>query len=180
MLPALHAASLRYWVYGGVGVAGVVGEFFRHNDDVDIYVFEPDFAAARDAVLTVCRSRSDSELVDRAPLPNGRPKFEVLSAGGKKDVLSVVPLYQIAEGIEYRGAKTPFTVPDALVEQQRQIGNYRFVSPPPQAIKRILMNFLEEREPASWRKRRQDAERLFPDELAGIERRWTQGDRRRS
>lgn len=36
MMPVLTSDALRYWVYGGVGVAGVAGKFIRTNTDVDI------------------------------------------------------------------------------------------------------------------------------------------------
>jgi hypothetical protein len=54
MLPALTAAGLQYWIYGGVGVAGAVGRFLRTNGDVDIYVVVNEFDQVRECLLRLC------------------------------------------------------------------------------------------------------------------------------
>jgi hypothetical protein len=110
-------------------------------------------------------------LVDGKRLENGRPKLELFA--GNREVLSLVPVYATAHGVEFLGARKPFVLPDGFTEEQKQIDNYRFVSPPADTIKRILRNVLEERRPAEWGERRKDAARLFPAVLAEIEAAWT-------
>ncbi len=50
VLPAIESASIKYWVYGGVAIASVAGDFFRHNDDVDIFFMDEDFDSIKTAI----------------------------------------------------------------------------------------------------------------------------------
>jgi hypothetical protein len=54
LLPVLEGAGIEYWVYGGVGRAGVVGRFIRPNGDVDIFVKEIDFRPATSLLEDKC------------------------------------------------------------------------------------------------------------------------------
>ena len=42
IFPLLIAQEIKYWVYGGVAIAGVKGSFGRKNADVDVFVLEED------------------------------------------------------------------------------------------------------------------------------------------
>ena len=45
----IERAGIPYWVYGGIAVAGIAGQFIRPSPtvDVDIFVFEEDFERTR-------------------------------------------------------------------------------------------------------------------------------------
>jgi len=54
ILPSLTEAGIKYWVFGGVGVAGVVGKFIRENQDVDTYVLGDDFIKVEPILKKLC------------------------------------------------------------------------------------------------------------------------------
>jgi len=168
MLPALDREGLRYWVYGGVGVAGAVGKFFRINRDVDIYVNgEEPFGRAQHVLSSLCESRRPWHIRQFQRLPNGRPKFELwIGAGIEDERLSVVPVYETPNGIEYKGAKPPITFTStALVQETRNLGAFTFPTPPSDVLKAILWSLLHERPKLLERgKRRDDAQHLFTAE----------------
>ncbi len=43
VLPELDRSGSKYWVYGGVAIAGIEGEFLRPNPDVDLFVMEDNY-----------------------------------------------------------------------------------------------------------------------------------------
>jgi hypothetical protein len=141
MLPALHYAGLKYWVYGGVAVAGVKGQFLRENRDVDIYVRNSlDFDKARTVLRQQCHAHPSWKPFDPPPLSNGRPKFEVKVDG--KERLSIVPVYVTERGVEFRAKKTILLPPEALVQESKTIAGYRFPSPSLKVIKILLGSFV--------------------------------------
>jgi hypothetical protein len=166
ILPAIKKAGFRYWVYGGVGVAAVVGKFIRENDDVDIYVLDLDFQSIKAALDTLCRSRVSWGIKEHSPLRRtGRPKFDIVING--TELLSVVPVYKTEEAVEFRVNKADLLPTDlALTQESKEIGGYRFFSPPKDIIKIILRSLITERpyllieDP----KRRSDAKAVFTQE----------------
>lgn len=165
ILPAFDQACLQYWVYGGVGIAGLKGKFIRPNDDVDIYVMSADFEDARQLLWDLCERNKVWKFKEKAPL-HGRPKVELWRDG--KELLSMVPVYETDKGVELR-LRTPVLLPreHAFTQEPRQIGGYSFFSPPESILKRILRSILIEQrnlltDPKSWR--RVDAMAIFSTE----------------
>ena len=72
LLPELERARIQYWVYEGMGIAGVVGEFIRKNGDVDIFVREADFGNTESVLRGVCSRHSFKLTLKRG----WRPKLE--------------------------------------------------------------------------------------------------------
>lgn len=168
LLPALEAESIQYWVCGGVGIAGALGRFIRENGDVDAYVSEAGFAAARSVVHGLCRVHG-WKLGDSEPL-KGRPQFYVRIGGDKR--FSVVPVYETPSGVEYR-TKFALTLPAAALQREsRDVGGFRFFAPPAAVAKVLLRALLVER-PKEFNvpgRRRIDALALFTrEELEEIE-----------
>jgi hypothetical protein len=169
MLPAITRAGLRYWVYGGVGVAGVAGRFLperRKNHDVDIYVLNSEFSEVRSVLAGLC-STKPWRLKDYRPLKNGRPKFEVHANG--LELLSVVPVYETPAGVELL-VNTRLGLPaGALTQQLTEVDAYKFFSPSADTIKAILTNLLQHRRTDAGHLRWIDAKAIFTkDELKRI------------
>jgi hypothetical protein len=172
MLPVLSAAGLPYWVHGGVGVAAVVGHFFRDNRDVDIYVRRHDFDDAC-RLLSEISCKHASWALTKAkplrskhanPLDEGRPKAEVFVDGSER--LSVVPVYETEQGVEFRPETVEILPADALVQVPRQLGEYRFFSASDAVIRAMLVSLIQERlsrgkDPR--RRRWKDLEHLFTE-----------------
>ena len=50
ILPAIEKAEIVYGVFGGIGITAYAGEFFRENEDVDIFVLEESYGRTIDIV----------------------------------------------------------------------------------------------------------------------------------
>ena len=153
VLPSLTSAGIKYWVYGGVGVAGAAGKPVRNNGDVDIYVLNEDFSMAEGVLRRLCEEHNVSntdrwEIKPRGPLRTGRPKLDFLITDRER--LSVVPIYNTDNGIEFRVDKI-FPLPkEALIQELKTVDGYEFYSPPRNIIK-ILLRIIVEREIARYK-----------------------------
>lgn len=146
VLPDLTEAGIKYWVYGGIGVAGVAGKLVRDNRDVDIYVLDEDFSATEQVLRELCEEHNFSnpdlwEVDPRPPLRTGRPKLDFLIR--RRERLSVVPIYNTPKGIEFRVNRV-FALPTgALIQELKTVDGYEFYSPPRDVIKKLLCIMIE-------------------------------------
>lgn len=143
LLPELERGGIQYWVYGGVGVAAVVGEFSRRNTDVDIFVEEPDFVKATSLLENKCRE------IGFAPnlIVGRRPKFEVKEkVTDKDDILSVVPVYRKDGSVTFIFQRRSATYPDEIIDRiRRNIGDYEFFTPPDKWIQELFKTYVRNR-----------------------------------
>jgi hypothetical protein len=173
LLPQLERQGIEYWVYGGVGIAGVAGEFFRNNADVDIFVEEADYENAIQALDDACRQndvcKRNGFVVKRCrPLRNERPKCEVKATKktdkGTKEVLSVVPVYRKDGLVEFRfgSGKLARYCGDILDRIPRNICGYSFFSPPDAYIRELFKTYLKNRPgKRKCEKVRKDAQKIL-------------------
>jgi len=169
LLPALEGAGIKYWVYGGVGIAGVVGEFFRPNGDVDIFVEERDFVNATSLLDNICKQNGLTPK-DRGRL-NGRPKFEVIDEKvidkEKREILSVVPVYRKDGHVEFVFGPRPTRYSDQmLASAPRNIGRYRFPTPADKYIKELFKTLVRNRRKVKtkekiWENIQRDAQKIL-------------------
>ena len=153
VLPSLTNTGIKYWVYGGIGVAGAVGKPVRSNGDVDIYVLNEDFSKAERVLQQLCEEHNVTnmdlwEIKLQKPLRTGRPKLDFFIRGRER--LSVVPIYNTGNGVEFKVNKV-FPLPDeALVQELKTVNEYEFYSPPRKIIK-MLLCIMVEREIARYK-----------------------------
>lgn len=144
ILPAIHNAGFKYWVYGGIGVAGVIGKFIRKNNDIDIYVLSTDFDNVRKLLIKLCSNKKDWKCEDARPIKEtGRPKLEIKK--GIMEICSMVPVYKTEAGIEFRVKNIEVLPLQAIVQELKKIEGYNFFSPPRDIIKTIFRSFIIER-----------------------------------
>lgn len=175
ILPTLTRENIKYWVYGGVGIAGIVKKFFRTNQDVDIYVLKNNFGKVGKILKNLCRKHGGLDGDDwalRYSVTKGaqRPKWDLLVKGN--ELFSVVPIYVTKKGVEFR-VYNPFLLPEgALSQKLRKVGGFKFYSPSAGVILylfRILLEqylaYYEDREPINkkW-KYLIDAKTVLPKE----------------
>jgi hypothetical protein len=146
VLPALTNANIKYWVFGGVGIAGIVGKFLRENQDVDVYVLEDDFSKTEKILRELVEKHGDWD-ADRWVLSYSmmkktkRPKLELSIKGVER--FSVVPVYKISDGIEFRVIDILKLSKDALVQEQKSVNGFQFYSPPKNVLLDILRRLIE-------------------------------------
>jgi len=140
ILPAIERAGIRYWVYGGVAIAGIKGRFIRDNEDADVFVLGEDYSAVLDTVETPARSLGwtiqDTNFKDR-------PKREFFRQGSRKDVLSLMPAYRVGDLVRvvFQTSKIDFPL-SMLNQQKRTLGSYIFSTPDTDFIKELFIHNL--------------------------------------
>lgn len=163
ILPVIDKAGFKYWVFGGVAVAGVIGKFIRTNDDVDVYVLEENFEDIRHQLELLCQTHAGWGLRNARPKKRtGRPKFDIHI--NKHEILSVIPVYKTAKGVEFRVTGVELLPTDqTLTQEHRFVDGFSFFSPPQNIIKAIFKSFILDRQGIIINdpKRRMDAQALF-------------------
>jgi hypothetical protein len=144
VLPAFTEAGIKYWVYGGIGIAGVAAAPVRDNKDVDIYVLSVDFPRVEPVLQKLCEMQNaadpDSWKIEKpGPIKEtGRPKLELLIK--RRERLSVVPIYKTDKGVEFR-IKQSYPLPDTALNQElRTVDGFSFFTPPKEIIQILLLN----------------------------------------
>lgn len=167
VLPELEKAGREYWVFG---------EFHRVNKDVDIFVKEPDFQSARLVLESVCQSHGlkyGATTDDKTK----REKFEIFHNNSKKDVFSMIPVYQEDGQVIFRypngfGGNQSFPI-DIFERKERSILGYRFFTPKDEYVKRLFIEHMKTRPREKLMMRpeyREDAKLLLgPAEIKEIE-----------
>ena len=147
-------------MYGGVAIAGVVGTYFyRHHDDVDVYVIERALTGRLSAPRLLRGTFSGG--ISRTPSSEERRrKFEVSVDKAKR--LSVVPLFPTMNRFELRYPLGNFALDQTATERcKRTLGEFAFITPPRNVIATIVTAFWR-KQPMAFRegkKRRDDANR---------------------
>ena len=147
ILPMLVKENIKYWVYGGVGVAGVAGKFFRTNEDVDIYVLNKDFSKVGKVLKILCEKHGGLDGDDWALRYSMtrralRPKYDLFVKGS--ELFSVVPIYAARKGVEFRVYQSFLLPKTALSQKLRKIGGFKFYSPPADIVLRLFRALLEQ------------------------------------
>src|SRR5829696_1843077 len=98
VLPAVEQAGIRYWVYGGVAVAGIKGKFMRPNPDVDLFVMEHDYEKI---VEIISEFESAFGWRPKDDDSEKRKKRDWFPSGRDEDILSVVPVFSDGDQIRF-------------------------------------------------------------------------------
>ena len=142
VLPALDKEGIQHWVFGGVAVAGILGNFIRENKDIDLSVKEADFEKACSIFKNLCdkEDHKDSwKFVLRFEGPTRRMKAEIFINGVER--LSLIPLYDNDKEVTFRmgGANVPMLRGDAVMARtEKRIGDFIFYIPQESVIFDIL------------------------------------------
>jgi len=146
VLPALTGAGIKYWVFGGVGIAGIVGRFLRDNKDIDVYIVEDDFTKAELVLKNLVEKHGDWDadtwaLSYSMMKKTRRPKLEISIKGVER--FSLVPVYKVADSVEFR-VKEIFKLPsEALIQESKTIDEFTFFSPPNDVLLNMFRSLIE-------------------------------------
>lgn len=143
ILPAIESAGIKYWIYGGVGNAAMVGKFYRSNPDLDMFVLGDDFEKTESILSDICKENNwkiCNEFV------NGRQKIEVfLLKNNKKWIerLSVIPAYKKEGYVELKFKNGPGEYPlDILNQEQRCLDGCNFSTLNNSYLKKLFIEYL--------------------------------------
>lgn len=167
ILPSLENTGINYWVYGGVAIAGLKGEWLRPNDDVDVFVFEKDFEKISRILSDLAKQHSWKFYIDEKIVPS-RPKCELFFKDGENDFLSVVPVFETEKGIKFL---LPHNIEkifpkDILERESRTVGEFNFFTPKREVIKELFACLLKDlgKNLVKFEKYKKDAEFLLNQE----------------
>jgi len=141
ILPELRNKQIPFWVFGGIAISGIKGEFLRRNEDVDIFVLETDYHGAKDVLGRTCSNFS--EFNERETLCGKRPKFEILT--GKDEIFSMVPVYKGENEVEFvfpNGGTTLLSL-DVLTPVERKLNGFVFNTPGSSYLIKLFENHLQ-------------------------------------
>lgn len=167
VLPSLENSGIGYWVYGGIALAAVHGQFYRDNEDVDIFVNECAFESAVEVFkdiesVTGLGVKTDIRTLKRDGFE--RPKVDLKK--GKRELLSIVPVFKVGESYVLVFGNGSKKYSGNLINQvERNVGGYKFVTPPNESIKKIFQDCLPSRiNSKSKIKVKHDAQKLLSTE----------------
>lgn len=141
VVPAIEAAGISYWVYGGIAIAGINGRFVRTNRDVDMFVLDEHYPAASDLIE---RLGKEIGWISQDTNFRARPKREWFEYGNDKDLLSLMPVYK-GDGrvrITFQTSENDYPV-SLLTQERRKLGSYLFTTPDNSYIKDLFIRNLK-------------------------------------
>ena len=142
VLAEIKRANIKYWVFGGVGIAGLTGKFIRENQDLDIYVLDDSFNSIKKILTDLCLSKNnsnnDSWKLIHSVIPGGkRWKLELFIKDTER--FSVIPIYKKPNGVEFRYRETLELSNNALIQEPRNINEFLFFSPPITILQKLFI-----------------------------------------
>jgi len=161
VLPAIESADIKYWVYGGLGYASIVGRFYRFNSDVDFFVLDSDFKNVEEVLKNICE---ENEWKIRKTLMSfKRPKVELILKEKERERLSVVPVFKTDE-VEFRFIEGSKRYPlDVLMRVKRNLEGFVFYTPQDIFLKRLLLDYFESKNKYP-KKRIEDARQILSEQ----------------
>jgi hypothetical protein len=174
VLPRLQSEKIRYWIYGGIGYAAMVGRYYRKepNSDVDLFVLDSDFTHVEMILQKICE---ESNWKICKEFLRSRPKIEILLKNNKywKERLSVVPAYPKNDRVElkFREGSGEY-LPNILDQKERSLEGFTFFTLSDEFLKKLFLEYLGSKkryppkrvEDARYILTRQEFEKYFPNE----------------
>jgi hypothetical protein len=162
VLPKITSANISYWVYGGLGYASMVGQFYRSNPDVDLFVLDNDFQNVNNLLDNLCKDNSWK--ICKTFIRSGRPKIELCIK--EKERLSVIPVCKTGNSVEFTFREGSKEYPlEILTQVERHLGGYRFQTPQDSFLKTLLIGYLKSKKNYPNRKKRiEDAKHVLTTE----------------
>lgn len=141
VIPVIQANNVKYWIYGGIANAAMVGDYYRNNPDVDIFVLEDNFKKTEEILEKLCLENGWK--ISITFLKN-RPKVEIVISG--KECLSIVPIYIKCDNVELIFEKQNIEYPlDFLQQIERTLEGYFFYTISDEYLKRLFIVYLDSR-----------------------------------
>ncbi len=160
ILPKIFSSHIKYWVYGGIGLAAIKGGFYRYNSDVDVFVEDINFPRIKKILEDACKENGWEPR--ETCLKTGRPKIDILIEGN--EVMSVIPVYLRGEFVKFmflEGSKEYSAY--VLEQKERHLGGFYFFTPSDDFIKVLFINYLESKTKYPY-KRIEDARQICSKE----------------
>jgi hypothetical protein len=144
LLPALERAGIDYWVFGGVAVAGCIGQFIRFNKDVDVMVKRDDYETAERILRAISNDMGFALRVLEPTQPGRRGKFEIYIDGQER--MSVMPILVDDDGVILQFGRKQHRYPrEAFEKTPALVQGAEFFTPTRNGIRLIFHDHLRSR-----------------------------------
>ena len=165
VLPAIENLKIDYWVYGGVAVASMRGDWIRFNQDVDTAVMEKDFEKTAAILMNLAYiNKWRTRVTDF----RGRPKLDLYPNIGQEN-FSLIPLYKINNQVEFKFGYKIRLPESVMLREKRTIKNHSFFTFKDEYIRQLLMHYLRHNKVGKEDKHIRDAlEILDKDEISEL------------
>lgn len=144
VISKIDSANIKYWIYGGVANAAMVGKCYRSNPDVDVFVLGDDFENVENILQNICKENGWKICKE---FVNNRQKIEVsILKDNKKWIerMSLIPAYRRDNYIELRFRKGSGKYsPDILNQEKRDLGGFIFFTISDQFLKKLFVEYLD-------------------------------------
>ena len=164
VIPVIQANNIKYWIYGGIANAAMVGGCYRSNPDVDFFVLEKDFKKTEEILEKLC---DENGWKICKTFLNGRPKVEISILKGKKEWkerFSVVHSYLKNNQVElkFREGSGEYSL-NILNQEKRSLEGYDFFTISNEFLKKLFIEYLDSKRKYPL-KRIEDARKLLTEE----------------
>lgn len=143
IIPKLQSAKIKYWVYGGLGYAAMVGECYRNNMDVDLFTLDADSNTVEHILDDVCKENGWK--MCKKPV-DGRIKVEIFILKDHNkwvERLSVVFAKNKDKYVElfFKNGSGKYPL-DLLQQIERQLEDFSFFTISDQFLKKLFLEYL--------------------------------------
>jgi hypothetical protein len=139
IFPKLREKNINFWVFGGIAIAGIRGEYLRKNNDVDTFIEDKDFKKAKDILEELCVNHQKWKIC-YSVLNGLRPKTEIYENGN--EIFSLMPIYKNEVSVDFifpNGGSDNFH-PDVLTPVKRSLSGFKFNTPSSEYVKKLSYN----------------------------------------
>lgn len=159
VISVIQASDIKYWIYGGIANAAMVGGCYRDNPDVDVFVLEDSFKETEEILEKLCLE--NGWRICKTFL-NDRPKIEIFISG--KEVFSLIPVYLKKDHVEliFREGLKEYPL-DLLEQKERCLDGYNFFTINDKFLRQLFLEYLDSKKKYPP-KRIEDARKLLNKE----------------
>lgn len=144
ILPTLINAGIKYWIYGGVANAAMVGHCYRSNPDVDMFVLGEDFEKVENVLQNMCKENNWKIC---KVFVNNRPKIEIsILKNNKKWIerFSVISAHKKENHVELKFKNGSGQYPLNILDQvEILIDGYKFFTVGNDFLKKLFIEYLD-------------------------------------
>lgn len=144
VIPKIQSANIKYWVYGGIAYAAMVGRCYRNNPDVDLFVLKDDFDKTEEILEKLCNENGWK--ICKTFL-NSRPKIEISILKNKKkwiERLSIAPAYLKNNQVELKFREGSEEYPLHILNQEKKsLDGFDFFAISDTFLKSLFIEYLD-------------------------------------
>lgn len=144
ILPEIDLENLKYWGYGGVANAAMVGKFYRSNPDFDIFILDEEFKRFESILQDICKKNDWKICKD---FTNNRIKIEVFIKKDNKrwiERMSIIVAHKQDDRVElkFKNGSEEYSS-EILTRVERDLEGFKFFTISDNFLKKLFVEYLD-------------------------------------